>query len=130
MVFLSLRLHALLSPFDSLCYGMAFFLCKFTIKLPHKSKHQLLVNTAYSLIVQAPSNAELFYIFTIVPNAEVIMSASGLLERPKSATFAAHLLFFLTMNTLRDFKSLWITGGSMKWRTSMPLAIYKAIEIL
>lgn len=67
---------------------------------------------------------------TKVPKAEVIISASGLLESPKSATLAAQLLFFLVINTFNDFKSRCITGGFIKCRNSIPLAISRAIAIL
>ena len=105
-VFLSLMPHVSLFPFGLICCGMVSFCCKSTIAQLRRSKHRLLMNIAYSLIAQAPSNAMLIQYFTIVPNAEVIISASGLRDKPKSATLAAHLLFFFTINTFNDFKSL------------------------
>ncbi len=106
MVCLSLMPHASLFPFGLICCDMVSFCCISTITQLRRSKHQLLMNIAYSLIVQVPSNAMLIIYFTIVPKAEVIISASGLRDKPKSATLAAHLLFFFTINTFNDFKCL------------------------
>lgn len=76
-----------------------------------------------------PSNAIIDNMSTNVPNADVIIPASGLRDRPKSATFAAHILLRFVMKTFRDFKSRWITGGFMKCRNYIPLAISRAIDI-
>ena len=63
--------------------------------------------------------------YTKVPRAEVIRFASGVLERPKSATLAVHRPSTFLMKILSDFKSLWMMGGFISWRNFMPLAVSK-----
>ena len=118
------------SPFGCQCCGRESFCCKFPTTPLQTSKHLLLRNTACCREAQAPSNAEYKESHTRVPRADVIMSASGLLDNPKSATFALHLFSRLTMKTLRDLRSRWMTGGFMKCNAAIPLAMSRAIAIL
>lgn len=48
---------------------------------------------------------------TSVPKYIVIISLSGLRERPKSATLAVKTPFYSITNTLRLLRSLWMMGG-------------------
>lgn len=65
--------------------------------------------------------------FTRVPRYMVIIYAYGLLERPKSATFAINLLLFYMTNTFRLLRSLWMIGGFIWCNASIPFAIWIAI---
>ncbi len=69
------------------------------------NKHLLLQSIACCQEVQEPSNAKLINLRTKVPRYIVIISASGDLESPKSATFATHFPLSIVTKTLSDFKS-------------------------
>ena len=61
---------------------------------------------------------------TKVPRYIVIISDYGLLDSPKSATLAEKWLLFYTTKTFKLFKSLWMMGGFIECKASIPLAIY------
>ena len=93
------------------------------------STHQLLQNIVCLIKAMVPSNAIIDNMSTNVPNADVIIPASGLRDRPKSATFPVQILLSFVMKTFRDFRSRWITGGFIKCKNYIPLAISIAIDI-
>ena len=69
-------------------------------------------------------------IITRVPRYIVIISLSGLLDRPKSATLAIYVPLFSITKTFKLFKSRWMMGGFISCKANIPFAIWIAILIL